>query len=245
MKALTALPLCLTFALLGVVESDFTLFCTASPPKVCTENEKTIVAEVLDDLFSSDRYNLVLNDLFSDEDWFTPMETFPASSRQGIRANMRAQAAMKRSRKKNAVATGVESAPLQSYEGDGFTIHTQNAEFFIDYFDQKFAVDELEVEATNQVAADTTGNSTHDGRLLNSQACCYCVGCGCCSVSGCPTTCGRRRSLQDDARRSLQDDAQYAELTKEFQSIMQTLIDNNPPDITCLDNAEQQCGSMW
>jgi len=225
MKALIA------FALLGVVESDVTLFCTAEEGKVCTQNEKTTVADVISDLLSSDNYDFKA---IGEEDWFTSMDTFPPSSRQGIRANMRAQTALKRSRKKNALATGVEPAPLQSYDGDGFTINTLNAEYFVEYFDQKFAVDELEVEATNEVAEDTTGNSTHDGRFLGTTQCCRCAKCGCCSVSGCSSSCRRRRSLSDEAV--------YAELTIDFQLVMQELIDDNV--ITCLEDADTQCGSM-
>jgi len=194
MKALTALPVCLAFALLGVVKSDFTFFCTADAGETCSVEDQTVFDDIINGIYADSTF--VLTSIGDEERLFTPMNTFPASSPQGIRANMIAQAALKRARKKNAAATGIE--PLQSFEGDGFTITSPNVEYFVDYFAQKFAVDtalsgevdEVEVGEVDEVAVDTT-----DGRMLNTIACCYCHMCDCCDLSGCGSSCRRRRAL--------------------------------------------------
>ena len=89
------------------------------------------------------------------------------------------------------------SVPLQSYNGDGFTINPPNVEYFMDYFAQKFVVDtslygkvdEVKVGEVDEVTVDTIKNGTHDMRRLNTVVCYYSSSCRFCSVSDCASSC--------------------------------------------------------
>jgi len=226
MKALTTLPVFLAFALLGVKGQEITFFCETD--STCSQQDNTAFYLALESVYEDADFVLRSMDPFAEKlGLVTDMEMFSPDSPRGIRSNMRVQAALKRSRKKNA-AKEIEFA--QVYEGDGFTISSGNSDFFY----EKFAVGFTPLaEDANDVAVETTENGINDGRNLQSTVCCRCARCGCCSMSGCPSGC-RRRDLEDSS-------FDIDQLTTYFRDAIAYLIAAN--EISCLESADD-CGIL-